>query len=110
MNESQRPFSLPSPPTSIEEDHEQVREDPEILLGKASRAYQMLLLATKKMDKECSTCNSEFCLNAYSPAGRHKMRSTKGLYTKARSKLVNAYEPGQFPESLAKQLPVVEGC
>jgi hypothetical protein len=112
VSESQRPFPLPSPPTSSEEDNEQhtLREDPGPLLAKASRAYQVLLKATKNMEDECLDCHSKFCLNAYSPAGQRKMKSAKDLYEKSRSRLRDAYESRQLPESLANQYPEVGGC
>ena len=112
MSDSQRPYPLPSPTTSIEEDNEQhtLREDPAPLLAKASRAYQVLLKATKNIEEKCSDCNSKFCLNAYSPAGRRKMKSAKDLYQKIRSRLRDAYESRELPDSLAGQYPEVGGC
>jgi hypothetical protein len=112
VSDSQRPYPLPSPPTSGEEDDEQhiLREDPTPLLAKASRAYQVLLKAAKNLEEECLDCHSKFCLNAYSPAGRRKIKSAKELYHKSRSRLRDAYESGHLPDSLADQYPEVGGC
>ena len=112
MSDSQRPYPLPSPPTSGEEDDEQhiPREDPTPLLAKASRAYQVLLKAAKNMEEECLDCNSKFCLNSYSPAGQRKMKSARDLYQKSRSRLMGAYASNQLPVFLASQFPELGGC
>ena len=112
VSEPQRPLPLPSPPSTSDEDDGQhvSRGDPEALIAKASRAYQLLLGFTKNMKTECPSCNSKFCLNAYSDAGQRKMKIVKELYQESRSEVMDDYEPGQAPDSLTKQLPEVEGC
>jgi hypothetical protein len=96
----------------VQEDNEQhiLREDPGPLRRNASKAYQVLLQATKNMEEECSDCNGKFCLNSYSPAGRRKMKSARDLYHKSRSRLMGAYASGQLPLFLAGQFPEVGGC
>jgi hypothetical protein len=95
-----------------EEHNEQrtLHEEPLPLLRNASKAYQVLLQATKNMEGECPDCNSKFCLNSYSPAGQRKMKSARDLYQKSRSRLMGTYESGQLPVTLASQYPEVESC
>jgi hypothetical protein len=87
-----------------------LREDPQPLLRNASKAYQVLLQATKNMEGECPDCNSKFCLNSYSPAGQRKLKSARDLYQKSRSRLMGTYESGQLPVTLTSQYPEVESC
>jgi hypothetical protein len=96
----------------VQEGNEQhiLREDPGPLRRNASKAYQVLLQATKNMEEECSDCNSRFCLNSYSPAGQRKMKSARDLYQKSRSRLMDAYASGQLPVFLASQFPELGGC
>jgi hypothetical protein len=95
-----------------EEHNEQgtLREDSRPLLRNASKAYQVLLQATKNMERECPDCNSKFCLNSYSPAGQRKMKSARDLYQKSRSRLMGTYKSGQLPVTLASHYPEVESC
>lgn len=116
MSEPQHSLPVPSPASTSEGEDEDkdeqhiIREDPLVLLARASRAYQLLLGFTKNMEIECPVCNSEFCLKSYSPAAQRKMKSAKELYQLSRSRVMDDYEPRQVPESLTKQLPEVEGC
>ena len=97
---------MPSPPSSSDEEdvQRQPREDPAPLIAKASRAFQVLLQATRNMTKECSKCNSRFCPEGY------EQRASKDLYFKSRGNVMILYEGDEVPEWLSKQLPEIKEC
>jgi hypothetical protein len=102
----------PSPPTSSDEDDFQPppREAPVALIAKASRAYQVLLQATKNLDEQCPACSSNFCVEGYKGTGKLKLKSAKDLYLKSRGTVTDAYDGAELPESLLKQLPETKCC
>lgn len=86
------------------------RDDPRPLVTKASRAYQVLLLATRNMKEECPKCSSKFCPEGYLGTGKDKIRSAKEHYLKNRSGLLGCYEGGGLPEELSNQIPEIKEC
>ena len=104
---------LPSPPTSSDEEDVQCqpRVDPAPLIAKASRAFQVLLQATKKSKGECPKCNSRFCPEGYEQrTSRHKLKSAKDLYLKSRGNVMSSYGGDEVPELVLKQLPEIKEC
>ena len=104
---------LPSPSTSSDEEDVQLqpREDPGPLVAKASRAFQVLLQATRNMTSECPKCNSKFCPEGYEQrTGKLKLKSAKDLYLRSRSNVMSSYENDEVPEWLVKQLPEIKEC
>jgi hypothetical protein len=122
----------PSPPTSSDDDDFQPppreapvalptssddeplqpppRKAPVALIAKASRAYQVLIQATKNLDEQCPACNSNFCSEGYKGTGKLKLKSAKDLYMKSRGTVADTYDGAELPESLLKQLPEIECC
>jgi hypothetical protein len=103
---------LPSPPTSSDEEdaQPQPREDPGPLIAKASRAFQVLLQATKNMKLECSVCNSRFCPEGYVGTSKLKLKSAKDLYLKTRGSLMAVYGTDELPEELLQRFPEIKEC
>ena len=104
---------MPSPPSSSDEEdvQRQPREDPAPLIAKASRAFQVLLQATRNMTKECPKCNSRFCPEGYEQrASKFKLKSAKDLYLRSRGNVMILYEGDEVPEWLSKQLPEIKEC
>jgi hypothetical protein len=103
---------LPSPPTSSDEEdvQHQPRVDPAPLIAKASRAFQVLLQATRNMKEVCPKCNSKFCPEGYERASKLKLKSAKDLYLKSRGSVMSSYGDDEVPESLSKQLPEIKEC
>jgi hypothetical protein len=83
---------------------------PVALIAKASRAYQVLLQATKNVDEQCPACSSNFCMEGYKGTGKLKLKSAKDLYLKSRGTVVDVYDGAGLPESLLKQLPEIKSC
>jgi hypothetical protein len=102
----------PSPPTSSDDEPFQPppREAPGALIAKASRAYQVLLQATKNLDEQCPACSSNFCVEGYKGTSKLKLKSAKDLYSKSRGTVVDAYNGAVLPESLLTQLPEIKSC
>lgn len=104
---------LPSPPTSSDEEdvQRQPRVDPAPLIAKASRAFQVLLQATRNMKDECPKCNSKFCPEGYEQrTSKLKLRSAKDLYLKSRGNVMSSYGGDKVPEWVSKQLPEIKEC
>lgn len=103
---------LPSPPTSSDEKdvQHQPREDPTPLIAKASRAFQVLLQATKNIKERCPKCNSKFCPEGYERNSKLKLKSAKDLYHKSRNSVINSYGGDEVPERVSKQLPEIKEC
>ncbi|GAB7334500.1 hypothetical protein MBLNU13_g06490t1 [Cladosporium sp. NU13] len=104
---------MPSPPTSSDEEdaQRQHREDPAPLIAKASRAFQVLLQATRNMTNECSKCNSRFCPEGYEQrTSKFKLKSAKDLYLKSRHIVMSLYEGDEVPEWLSQKLPGIKEC
>ena len=103
---------MPSPPSSSDDEdvQHQPRVDPAPLIAKASRAFQVLLQATRNMKGECPKCNSKFCPEGYERASKSKLKAAKDLYLKSRGIVMSSYGADEVPESLSKQLPEIKEC
>jgi hypothetical protein len=103
---------LPSPPTSSDDEdvQPQPREDPGPLIAKASRAFQVLLQATRNMKDECPLCNSRFCEEGYLGTSKLKLKSAKDLYLRSRGSVLSLYGSDELPEGLSQQLPKITEC
>lgn len=103
---------LPSPPTSSkdEDTQRQPREDPAPLIAKATRAFQILLQATRNMKETCSKCNSKCCPEGYERASKRKLISARDLYLKNRGNVMSSYGGDEVPELVLKQLPEIREC
>lgn len=103
---------MPSSPTSSDEEvQRQPREDPAPLIAKTSRAFQVLLQATRNMTNECPKCNSRFCPEGYEQrTSKLKLKSAKDLYLKSRNNVVSLYEGDEVPEWLLEKLPEIKEC
>jgi hypothetical protein len=103
---------LPSPPTSIDEEdvQHQPRADPAPLIAKATRAFQVLLQATRNLKDKCPKCNSKFCSEGYEPTIKLKLKSAKDLYLRSRESVMDSYGGDEVPEWVSKQLPEIKEC
>ena len=80
------------------------------MIAKASRAFQVLLQATRNMKGECPKCNSKFCPEGYERASKSKLKAAKDLYLKSRGIVMSSYGTNGVPEPLSKQLPDIKEC